>query len=290
MPRTAQAQHGRAFMALHQAPGGFILPNAWDAGSAIVLAAEGFPALATTSAGIAFSLGRQDYHVTDPRLGVGREAMFARMAEILQAVDLPVNGDLEAGWGDAPEAVAETIKMAIGIGLAGGNIEDKSPTGGLYGEELAVDRIAAAAQASRRGGATFVLNARTDALFSQEPAALATCIRRANRFLQAGADCVFTPGAVDMETVRTLVREIDGPLNLVVGLGPGPTDARALLAAGVQRVSLGGTFARSALGFLRQCARELRDRGSIAFADTQVPAGELNRLFADRRSSAEDPA
>lgn len=183
-----------------------------------------------------------------------------------------------------------TIDMAIAIGLAGGNIEDKSPTAGLYEEELAVDRIAAAAEASRRGDTPFVLNARTDALFSQEPEALATCIRRANRFLEAGADCVFTPGAADMETVRTLVREIDGPLNLVIGLGPGPADAGALLAAGVQRVSLGGTFARSALGFLRQCARELREHGSIAFADAQIPAGELNRLFADRRRPPEGAA
>lgn len=280
MPQVAQ-DHRSTFMALHRAPEGFILPNAWDAGSAIILGSEGFPALATTSAGIAFSLGRQDYQVSDPRLVVDRDAMFERMAQIVRAVDLPVNGDLEAGWGDAPEAVAQTIDMAIKVGLAGGNIEDKAPTAGLYDEQLAVERIAAAAEAGRRSAPDFVLNARTDALQSSAPDALSTCVRRANRFLQAGAHCVFTPGAADIETVRTLVREIDGPLNIVIGLGPGPANAQELLAMGVQRVSLGGTIARSALGFLRECARELRDHGSISFADTQISPAELNRLFAE---------
>ena len=145
---------GRVFMALHKAPGGFIMPNAWDAGSAILLAAEGFSAIATTSAGIAFSLGRPDYQVDDPRLALSREEMFARMGEIVRAVKVPVNGDLEAGWGDTPEAVARTIDMAIDIGLAGGNIEDKIPgVAGLYDEALAVERITAAAETIRRRGA-----------------------------------------------------------------------------------------------------------------------------------------
>ena len=274
------ADRSQAFVALHKAAGGFVLPNAWDAGSAIVLAAEGFPAIATTSAGIAFSLGKQDYQVSDPRLAVSRDEMFARMGEIVRAVDVPVNGDLEAGWGDAPADVAETVGMAIDIGLAGGNIEDKAPGGGLYDEALAVERIAAGAEAIRRGGGAFVLNARTDALLTEGPDGFADCVRRANLFLQAGAGCVFAPGARDLETIRRLAAEIEGPLNIVVGLGRAPTDIAAILAAGVQRVSLGGTIARSALGFVQRCARELRDHASIGFADDQLGGGELNDLFA----------
>src|SRR5579859_7711006 len=139
MTNPTQDHAGRAFMALHQTPGGFIMPNAWDAGSAIILAGEGFSAIATTSAGIAFSLGRPDYQVDYPRLALDRGEMFAKMAEIVRAVDIPINGDLEAGWGETPEAVARTIDMAIDIGLAGGNIEDKIPgVAGLYDEALAV--------------------------------------------------------------------------------------------------------------------------------------------------------
>lgn len=275
---------GRAFLDLHRT-GGFILPNAWDAGSAIILAAEGFPALATTSAGIAFSLGKQDYQVSDPSLAVGREEMFTRIAQIVRAVDLPVNGDLEAGWGDAPETVVQTIDMAVEVGLAGGNIEDKIPgDSGLYDETLAVERIAGAAEAIRRRGATFVLNARTDALQTGAPDAFETCVRRANLFLAAGAHCVFTPGAGDLGTIRRLVAMIEGPVNVVVGLGGAPIDVQAILAAGVRRVSLGGTIARSAMGFIRQSARELRDRGSLGFAAQQMSGGELNRLFAQADS------
>ena len=127
MTKLSQTDAARAFLALHRAKTGFVLPNAWDAGSAILLANAGFPAIATTSGGIAFSLGRPDYHIGDPALGVSREAMFARIREIVAAVPVPVSADLEAGYGDAPEAVADTIRLAIDAGLAGGNIEDRVP-------------------------------------------------------------------------------------------------------------------------------------------------------------------
>jgi 2-methylisocitrate lyase-like PEP mutase family enzyme len=281
MTSLSQDCAGRAFMAMHMAPDGFILPNAWDAGSAIMLAAEGFSALATTSAGIAFSLGKQDYMISERSLAVSREAMFARIGEIVAAVTLPVNGDLEAGWGPAPEDVAQTIRMAIDVGLAGGNIEDKVPdASALFDETLAVERIAAAAEVIRQRRASFVLTARTDVLAFAGAEALGACIRRANRFLEAGADCVYTVGAEDLDTIRTLAREIDGPLNIVTGLGRAPVDVRAVLDAGAQRVSLGGSIARSTLSFVRRCARELRENGSAAFADRQIPQAELNRLFA----------
>ena len=270
----------RAFKALHTRPGGFVMPNAWDAGSAVILAQAGFEAIATTSAGIAFSLGKPDYSVADRRLAVTREEMFERMGQIVEAVSIPVNGDLEAGYGDTPDKVAETVRMAIGIGLAGGNIEDADPAGGLFAEEAAAERIAAARAAI--GDNPFVLNARTDAFQSAD--GLAGAIRRANRYLAAGADCVFTPGAPDLETISTLVREIDGPLNVVMGLGAVPGDAKALLGVGVRRVSLGGTFARAALAFVRRGAEELRDHGTIGFAAGQTAQGELNALFAAART------
>jgi 2-methylisocitrate lyase-like PEP mutase family enzyme len=268
------------FAALHRGRPGFVMPNAWDAGSALVLADAGFPAIATTSAGIAFSLGKQDYQVSDGRLAVSRAEMFERMHQIARAVALPVNGDLEAGFGDEPEQVADTVRLAIEAGLAGGNIEDRRPGGSLYDEGLAVERIAAARAAIDAAGSDFVLTARTDALQASAPGALALAIGRANRFREAGADCLFAPGASDPDTVCTLVREIAGPLNVVMGLGTSEGNAQALLAAGVQRISLGGSMARAALGFLRRCAQELRDAGSIGFAAGQIPQPELNALFA----------
>lgn len=280
--RSARDDQAREFLALHHATRGFVLPNAWDAASAIILADAGFPAVATTSAGIAFSLGKQDYQVGDPVLGVGRDEMFRRLREIVDASPVPVSADLEAGFGDTPDAVATTIDRAVDTGLAGGNIEDKVPgEDRLYDEELAVERIAAAAAAVQGAGRVFVLNARTDLLLLG--ADVEAAIRRANRFLQAGADCIFVPGAADLTTIRRLAGEIEGPLNVVVGLGAAPSDIPALLDAGVRRITVGGTIARSALAFVRACARELREQASIGFSAGQLSGGELNSLFARHR-------
>jgi len=272
---TPQPQHARTFLALHQQ--GFLMPNAWDAGSAKMLVAEGFPAIGVTSAGVAFSLGKPDYWLEDARAGVTRDEMLRRAGEIAAAVSVPVNGDLEAGYGERPKAVAETVRLAMDAGLAGGNIEDKDPArDALYDEDLAVERIAAARAAA---GDDFMVNARTDALLTGQPDALKTAIRRANRFLEAGAHGVFTPGPVDVETVRILAREIAGPVNVVLGLAGASGDAPALIAAGARRISVGGSIARTAMGLIQRCARELRDRGTVSFAVDQIPQAELNRLF-----------
>lgn len=277
---TARSALARQFHNLHAAPAGFIMPNAWDAGGAIVLAEAGFPAIATTSAGIAFSMGRQDYSVSDPARRVSREVMFERVAEIARAVAVPVNGDLEAGWGDRPEDVAHTISMAIEAGLAGGNIEDKIPgRPDLYDEALAIERIIAARETIAAKRSRFVLCARTDAIvWSQD--GLGEAIRRSNLYRAAGADLSYTPGASDLARVEVLVRGIDGPLNVVLGLESAAGDAKALLAAGVQRISVGGSMARAVLGYLRRCAEELKIQGTVTFADGGVPHAELNRLFA----------
>ncbi|HYE44761.1 MAG TPA: isocitrate lyase/phosphoenolpyruvate mutase family protein [Caulobacter sp.] len=270
---TAQAQAARRFRALHKGPG-FIMPNAWDAGTARLLAAEGFAAIATTSAGVAFSLGKPDYGLDDAALTVSREAMLARVAEIAAATELPVNADLEAGWGDDPETVAQTIRLAVAAGAAGGNIEDIRGER-LYDEALAVERIAAA----RAAAPDFVLTARTDVFQGPGEDALAQAIRRGNLFLEAGADCVFPPGAPDLATIRTLAREIAGPVNIVVGLTPIDGGLDALFEAGVRRISVGGSIARAALGLVRRAAADLK-AGRLDYASDQIPQGELNALFS----------
>jgi 2-methylisocitrate lyase-like PEP mutase family enzyme len=267
------------FAALHEAPRGFIMPNAWDVGSALTLADAGFPAIGTTSAGIAFSLGKQDYGVTTRSLAMSRREMLQRASEIAAAVRIPVNVDLEAGYGDSPEAVAETVQAAMDAGLAGGNIEDKVPfEPRLYGETLAAERIAAARAVIDASGARFVLTARCDAAIWCENG-LAEAIRRSHRYRAAGADCLFTPGISDLASIKSLVEEVRAPINLVMGLGTAEGNAYQWIEAGVQRISLGGSMARAAYYLLQQWAAELRGSGSVSFAENQMTQSALNDLF-----------
>lgn len=277
---TSNEDHAAGFLALHRADRGFVMPNAWDAGSAVLLASEGFAALGTTSAGIAFSLGKPDYGVRDTRVAVSRDEMLDAIRRIAAAVPLPVNADLESGYGDTPERVAETVRLAIDAGAAGCNLEDvDTATGELYDTAQAVARIEAARAAVRASGRSFVLNARTDVFQRGGPDALRHAIERGNRLLAAGADCVFTPGVADVERARVLVRELHGPLNLVVGLNEAASSANALIDVGVKRISVGGSIARAALGLVRLAARELRGPGTVSYAERQIPQGELNALF-----------
>lgn len=254
----------------------FVMPNAWDAGSAVILAAAGFPAIATTSAGIAFSMAKGDHTLPDGAPAVSREQMFERVREITAASGVPVNGDLEDGYGAEPGRVADTVRLARKAGLAGGNIEDYDGRE-LYDVELSVERIVAAREAA---GDEFVLTARTDGQLLRTPTSLSDSIDRANRFRAAGADCLYVPGVNDLDTIRTLVTEIDGPLNVVIGLGTSTLTVADLQAAGVVRISLGGSIARAALGFIRRSAEELATKGTITFAANQIPQAELNELFA----------
>ncbi|TCO50043.1 2-methylisocitrate lyase-like PEP mutase family enzyme [Kribbella antiqua] len=263
-----------SFRELHS--GFFVMPNAWDAGSAVVLADAGFEAIATTSAGIAFSLGKGDHTLPDGAPALSRDDMFARVREITAATAVPVNGDLEDGYGASPEAVAETITLSREAGLAGGNIEDFNGRE-LYDVELAVERIVAAREAA---GPDYVLTARTDGQLLKAPTSLADSIARANRFREAGADCLYVPGVNDLDSIRTLVREINGPLNVVLGLGTSTLTVGDLQATGATRVSLGGSIARAALGLVRRAAQELLTKGTIDFAARQIPQAELNQLFA----------
>lgn len=271
-----QPDQAKRFLDLHRRPGGFILGNCWDIGSAVLMASEGFEALATTSAGVAFSLGRPDYGVGNPAIQVSREMTLARLAEMAAAIDVPLNADLEDGYGEDPQTVAETVRLAVQAGAAGGNIEDIGAGPGLYDETLAAERIAAA----RAAAPDFVLNARTDALQVDGQAGLAEAIRRGNRYLEAGADCVFVPGVGDLDLIKTLVREIAGPLNIVVGLTSANATARQMLEAGVQRISTGGSIARAALGLVRRASRELLDVGTFEYGAGQIGQGELNALYS----------
>lgn len=280
--RAERAQH---FVELHR-EGCFLLPNAWDVGSARILQAAGFPAVATTSAGVAFSLGRPDHdffaeHEKEegPEGRVDRETMMGRVREIAEGIAVPLSADLEDGYGEAPETVAATISMALAAGAAGGNIEDFTGDRArpLYDTALSVDRIRAARAAVDAGGEPFVLVGRTDVLLVG--GSLDESIRRANAYLAAGADCAFVPGAADAATIGTLVRALDGPLNVVMGLTGNALSLDDLRELGVRRVTVGGSIARTMYRHLLGAARELAERGTFSYAADQLSQADLNDLF-----------
>lgn len=270
------------FVELHR-EGCFLLPNAWDAGSARILESAGFAAVATTSAGVAFSLGRpdHDFFTEQKQHGrVDRDTMMRRVREIVDEVAVPVSADLEEGYGPEPETVATTIFMALTAGAAGGNIEDFTGDRAqpLYDTALGEDRIRAARAAI--DDKPFVLVGRTDALLVG--GTLDDCVRRANAYLAAGADCAFVPGASDANTIGTLVRELDGPLNVVMGLTGGALSLEDLRALGVRRVTVGGSIARAMYRHLLDAARELAEHGTFSYANEQISQADLNDLFKPR--------
>ena len=274
--RTAELDKAAILLALHAGPG-FVLPNAWDPGSARILEQVGFPAIATTSAGIAWSCGVPDGEALD------RDTMLEHVGRIVAAVGVPVTADLEAGYGDTAADVGRTVALAAEVGAVGANIEDASD-GGLFGVEEAVDRVAAARAAAPSG--TFVLNARTDTYFvgpnlpgGESDDLFAQTVERASRYLDAGADCVFVPGVVEEDTIRRLAAAIPGPLNVVAGLA-NTIDAPALFSLGVTRVSLGGSLARAALSLLERAGRELLDAGTLGFLDGAIGYADLQRRFS----------
>jgi len=276
----ATGDRAQRFVELHR-DGCFLLPNAWDVGSARILESAGFPAIATTSAGIAFSLGRPD-HDDSGRSRVDRDTMMRRVREMVDGVAVPVSADLEQGFGDSPEDVADTVSMALTAGIVGGNIEDFTGdrAAPLYDMALAVDRIQAARSAIEASGAPFVLVGRTDELLVG--GSLDACVRRGNAYLAAGADCVFVPGAADADTIGTLVRGLDGPLNVVMGLTGSSLSMNDLGALGVRRVTVGGSIARAMYGHMLSAAKELADHGTFSYAAEQIPQNDLNDLFLHR--------
>jgi 2-methylisocitrate lyase-like PEP mutase family enzyme len=271
--RATQADKGHAFRALHAREGAFIIPNPWDVGSARILAQAGFEALATTSAGFAFTLGRRDNTIA-------RYAMLDHVATIAASTELPVSADLENGYATTPEGVAETYALAATTGIVGASIEDSSgdPARPLFDIEIAADRVRAAVEAVRALPFPFTLTARAENfLVGQKD--LADVIRRLQAYQDAGADVLYAPGLVERDDIAAVVKAVDRPVNVVMGLGGARFSLGELAALGVRRVSVGSALARASFGALIDAAKEMREHGTFAFADRAVAYRELGAMF-----------
>ncbi len=269
-----QAEKATRFRALHQRDRAFIIPNPWDVGSARMLAALGFEALATTSMGYAFSSGRLDGSLT-------RDETIAYVAAIASATDLPVSADLENGFGDAPEASAETIRQAAAAGAVGGSIEDAtgSDDDPIYEVSHAVERVRAAVEAARSLPFPFTLTARAENYLHGRPD-LADTIRRLQACQQAGADVLYAPGLATKDDIAAVVRSVDRPVNVVMGLRGAQLSVAELSAIGVKRISVGSALYRSAMGKFLRAAREMKKRGTFDFARAAASPAEIGALLS----------
>jgi 2-methylisocitrate lyase-like PEP mutase family enzyme len=267
---VTQSDKAARFRALHQAPGAFVIPNPWDAGSARILAGLGFVALATSSGASAGVLGRRDGKVT-------RDEALAHARAIVEATDLPVAADLEKGFGDSPAAAAETIRLAGGVGLVGGSIEDASGDRDkpLYDFGHAVERVAAAARAARALPFPFTLTARAENFLRGNPD-LADTIKRLQAFEKAGADVLFAPGLPDLDALRAVCASVSKPFNFMVGIKGKSFTVAELTAAGVKRISLAGSLYRMAMSGLVNAAHEVKDKGTFGYLDDAMTTPELN--------------
>jgi len=280
MTKLTQIQKADQFKALHEAEGTFLMPNAWDAGSAILLAQAGFKAIGTTSAGIAFSKGLPDY-----TNAFSRNDNMTAINQISSAIDLPVSADTESGYGRRLHDVHDTMALTIKAGAVGASLEDYSGDRhiGLFDIEEAVDRVAAAVEAIKASDIPLILTARAECFLFGHDTPLTESIKRLNRYREAGAHCLYAPGPKDRETIAALVKEVDGPLNVVAGLSSEALSVEELSALGVKRISTGGSLARTCLAALRTSANELMASGTFSFAAHAIPDAELSDLFAYNR-------
>ena len=277
-----QAQKGLAFRALHTRDHAFIIPNPWDVGTARLLSYLGFEALATTSAGYAFSVGQQDNTI-------GRPEMMAHVSAIVSATDLPVSADLENGFGDSPQIVAETIRLAAAAGLAGCSIEDMSRQPGrlIYKFDHAVERVRAAAEAARSLSFAFTLTARAENYLAGHPD-LGDTIKRLQAYQEAGADVLYAPGLSTKDDIGAVVKSVDRPVNVVMGLQGVQLSLAELSAMGVKRVSVGGALSRAALGAFLRAAREMKERGTFTFAEQAISYREISAIFGEVANTAKN--
>jgi len=268
-----QLEKGNAFRALHHRAGAFIIPNPYDVGTARILAHLGFEALATTSAGYAFSVGQRDNTI-------GREQMMAHVAAIAAATPLPVSADLEHGFGDDPETVAETIRLGAEAGLAGCSIEDSTKRSDepIYELSEATDRIRAAAEAAHALPFPFTLTARAENFLVGRPD-LADTIRRLQAYQEAGADVLYAPALKTRDEIASVVRSVDRPLNVLMGMAGIPLSLSDLSSLGVKRISVGAALARAALGAFLRAANEMRERGTFTFTNDAVSSSEVAAMF-----------
>lgn len=271
----AVSQHDRAvqFKTLHQGPRAFVIPNPWDAGSARLLAGLGFQALATSSGASAAILGKRDGKVT-------RDEALAHARAIVSATDLPVSADLEKGFGDAPSAAAETIRLAGAVGLVGGSIEDATDEKDrpLYDLVQATERVAAAVQAARSFAFPFTLTARAENFLRGNPD-LDDTIKRLQAYEKAGADVLFAPGLPDLASVKKVCASLSKPFNFMVGIKSKSFSVAELEAAGVRRISLATSLYRAAMSGLLEAAKEVREKGSFTYLDSAVSTPELIALM-----------
>lgn len=276
----SHAQKFETFRSLHFTDRAFVMPNPWDAGSARILGHLGFAALATTSAGYAFSVGKRDSFA-----GLSREEILANAAAIIAATDLPVSADLEDGFGAAPEACAETIRLASDIGLVGGSIEDATgnPDAPIYDLHQATERVRAAAEAAK--GRSFLLTARAENYLWGKPNLVDT-IDRLQAFSEAGADVLYAPGLPDLDAIATVCRAVDKPVNVVMGLKGRFFSVEELSDAGVRRISVGGSFARAALGALKRAAEEVLTAGTFTYAEDAMPDAEAASLMSPEKRAS----
>ncbi|MFY9553394.1 MAG: isocitrate lyase/phosphoenolpyruvate mutase family protein [Blastocatellia bacterium] len=268
-----QAEKGILFRALHEREQAFIIPNPWDIGTARLLAHMGFEALATTSAGYAFSIGQRDNTV-------GRDRMMAHVRDIVSATDLPVSADLENGFGDDPETVAETIKLAGAAGLVGGSIEDSTTRRDdpIYNLERAADRVRAAVEAARSFDFHFTLTARAENyLFGRND--LNDTIKRLRAYQDAGADVLYAPGLATKDDIAAVVSSLNRPVNVLMGLAGVRFTLAELSEIGVKRISLGSVLSRVALGAFLRAAQEMREQGTFTFGDDVVSFRDISAMF-----------
>lgn len=267
---TSQTDKAQRFRALHTTPGHFVIANAWDAGSARMLTGLGFVALASSSGAQAGVLGRRDGMVT-------RDEALAHCRAIVEATDLPVSADLEKGFGDTPEAATETIRLAAGVGLVGGSIEDASGYRDkpLFDLGLATERIGAAVAAAQALPFAFTLTARSENFLRGNPD-LDDTIRRLLAFEQAGADVLMAPGLPDLAAVRAVCSAVTRPVNFMAGIKGRSFTIAELAAAGVKRISLATSLFRVAMSGLVDAAREVKEQGSFGYLDAIMTTPELN--------------
>jgi len=267
-----QIEKAELFQALHQRPGAFIIPNPWDAGTAKLLAGIGFEALATTSLGLANTLGSAT---------VSRDAIIENCRMIAEATDLPVNADLENCGADDPKTAAQAIALAAEAGAVGGSIEDSTgdPRNPIYGFALAVERVHAAVEAARSLPFRFMLTARSENLLHGRND-LDDTIKRLQAFEAVGADVLYAPGVRNLDTIRTVVSSVGKPFNLVMGFADPTLTVEQLSVAGVKRISVGGAMSRFALAAFLRCAREMKERGSFTYVREMAPIKDIRDAFA----------
>jgi 2-methylisocitrate lyase-like PEP mutase family enzyme len=270
-------QKYKAFKVLHENTGTFVIPNPWNAGTAKILTALGFEALATTSAGYAFSIGQED-----SAANLTREGILANAKEIVEATHLPVSADLQDGFGRSPETCSETIRLASAIGLAGGSIEDATgdPSAPIYDFQLAVERVEAAAETAQTH--QFLLTARAENFLYNRPN-LEDTIRRLQSFADAGADVLYAPGLPSLEAIREVCASVSKPVNVLAGLQGTSFSIEELAAAGVKRISVGGSFARAALGAFVRAAREVKDKGTFTYATETISHADVSAYMAPQK-------